>query len=139
MFLCCTSLSVSQDCVSSSFCSSKWKPLLRLLMASYFEGFLLNSFLSMSGYLPHVMLPSVFFSALRVLFLCVCFVYHAVLEPCGRSGSAQAPAVEPVSPSPFSDVLAGSQPLQADSGLHLAVPKPPEARLLLTESSPACL
>lgn len=123
----------------SSFCSSKWKPLLWLLMASYFEGFLSNSSLSTSGYLPYIMLQLVFFSALRVLFVCVCFVYHIVLEPCGWSGSSRVPAVEPMSPFLLSDVLPGHSHCRLTQAFHLAVPKPPETPLLLTESSSACL
>lgn len=53
------------------------------------------------------MLQSVFFSAVRLLFVCVCFVYHVVLAPCGWSGTSGVPAAEPISPFLLGDVLPG--------------------------------
>lgn len=83
------------------------------------KAFLLNASLSTSGYLPYIMLQLVFFSAVGLLFVCVCFVYHVVLTPCGWSGTSES---QQQSQSALSFwvmcfLATGPQPLQADSGL----------------------
>lgn len=125
----------------SSFCSSKRKPLLRSFMASYFEGFLSNSSFSTSGYLLCIWRR---FSCEFFLFVFVCLCLLC-LPRCAWTVWLEWELASPRSrtnlfPSQWcacgvTAAVGWLRPFTWLSRGHT----PPQAPLLLTESSPACL